>query len=248
MYKPIIDYVKQAGIPLIALNIEPTITHKVVKSGIHSLTTEEQQHLPAAMDFSNYQYRQDLYQVYLIHQQQFEYQNFDYFFQSQLLWDETMAQSAHQYLLAHPETKLVVLAGNGHLMYRYGIPERLYRRYDQPFTVLIQDEKMTKGIADYVLLTEAIQGRLSPRLGIWLEEKNNQVIVKAVGEETPAHQIGLQAGDVITQFAGQEIQSSADLKLALFYTQPNKAITIQTIRKGKKLNQDLTLSEEAYFH
>ena len=248
LYKPIIDYIKQAGIPLIALNIEPAITHKVVKSGIHSLTTEEQQYLPAAMDFSNYQYRQDLYQVYLIHQQQFEYQNFDYFFQSQLLWDETMAQSAHQYLLAHPETKLVVLAGNGHLIYRYGIPERLYRRHDQTFTVIIQDEKMTKGIADYVLLTEAIQGRLSPRLGIWLEEKNNQVIVKVVGEETPAHQIGLQVGDVITQFAGQEIQSSADLKLALFYTQPNKAITIQTIRKGKKLTQELTLSEEAYFH
>jgi aminopeptidase N len=248
LYKPIIDYVKQAGIPLIALNIDLAITHKVVKEGIHNLTAAEQQHLPAAMDFSNNQYRQDLYQIFLIHQQQFDHQNFDYFFQSQLLWDETMAQSAHQYLLAHPGTKLIVLAGNGHLMYRYGIPERLHRRNGEPFTVIIQDEKMAKGIADYVLLTEAIQGKLSPRLGIWLEDKNNQVIIKAVGEKTLAYQAGLKVGDIITQFAGQDVQSSADLKLALFYTQPNSTVTIQTIRTGKKLIQELTLSEEGYSH
>lgn len=248
LYKPIIDYVKQAGIPLIALNIDPAITHKVVKEGIHNLTTEEQQHLPATMDFSNNQYRQDLYQVFLIHQQQFDHQNFDYFFQSQLLWDETMAQSAHQYLLAHPGTKLIVLAGNGHLMYRYGIPERLHRRNGEPFTVIIQDEKMAKGIADYVLLTEAIQGKLSPRLGIWLEDKNNQVIIKAVGEKTLAYQAGLKVGDVITQFAGQDVQSSADLKLALFYIQPNSTVAIQIIRTGKKLTPELTLPEEGYFH
>jgi S1-C subfamily serine protease len=44
------------------------------------------------------------------------------------------------------------------------------------------------------------------------------VIIKAVGEKTLAHQAGLQVGDIITQFAGQDVQSSADLKLALFYT------------------------------
>jgi uncharacterized iron-regulated protein len=248
LYKPIIDYIKQAGIPLVALNIEPAITHQVVKEGIHSLTAEEQQHLPSAMDFTNKQYRQDLYQIFLIHQQQFGHQNFDYFLQSQLLWDETMAQSAHQYLLAHPKTKLIVLAGNGHLMYRYGIPQRLHRRNGEPFSVIIQDEKITKGIADYILLTEDIQGKLSPRLGIWLEDKNNQVIIKSVGKETLAHQVGLQVGDIITQFAGQKIQSAADLKLALFYTQPNSTITIQTLKKGKKLTQELTLPEEAHFH
>ncbi len=44
----------------------------------------------------------------LTHQQQFDYQIFDYFLQSQLLWDETMAQTAHQYLSAHPKTKLII--------------------------------------------------------------------------------------------------------------------------------------------
>jgi uncharacterized iron-regulated protein len=248
LYKPIMDYVKQAGIPLIALNIEPAITRKVVKEGIHNLTTEEQQQLPFAMNFANHQYRQDLYQVFLIHQQQFAHQNFDYFLQSQLLWDETMAQTAHQYLLAHPETKLIVLAGNGHLRYRYGIPERLHRRNGEPFTVIVQDETVTKDIADYVLLTEDIAGRLSPRLGIGLEDNNNQVIIKMVAKETLAHQLGLQVGDIITQFAEQEIQSVADLKLALFYTQPNSTVTIQILRNGKKLTQELTWSEEAYLH
>ena len=246
LYKPIIDYVKQAGIPLIALNIESTITSKVAKAGIHNLTTEEQQHLPSAMDFTDKQYQQDLYQIFLTHQQQFNHQNFDYFLQSQLLWDETMAQTAHQYLLAHPQTKLIVLAGNGHLMYRYGIPQRLYRRNGEPFSVIIQDETIAKGIADYVLLTEDIQGQLSPRLGIGLEDKNDQVVIKSVGKASLANQVGLQVGDIITQFAGQELQSSADLKLALFYMQPNSTVTIQTLRKGKQLTQELTLPSAAY--
>ncbi len=242
LYKPVIDYVKAAGIPLIALNIDKQITNKVAREGTHSLTDEEKQHLPAAMDFANATYRQDLYQVFLLHQKHFKKPQFEYFLQSQALWDETMAHSAQQFLAENPDTKLIVLAGNGHLRYRYGIPNRVYRRGGEPFTVIVQDEDIVDGIGDYVLLTEELKGKKAPKLGVWIDEKDNQVVIKNVSEKTPAKKAGLQVGDIITQLAGQEIHALVDLKWVLFYTDMGSTVTIQVIREGETMTQEMTFS------
>lgn len=64
LYKPIIDYLKQKKIPLIALKIERDITRKVAREGIDSLTDEQAKQLPSELDFSNEQYRTDfIYQT-----------------------------------------------------------------------------------------------------------------------------------------------------------------------------------------
>ena len=52
---------------------------------------------------------------------------FDNFYQSQILWDETMAHSAADFLKEKPGYQLVVLAGEEHIMYDSGIPQRLKR-------------------------------------------------------------------------------------------------------------------------
>jgi uncharacterized iron-regulated protein len=248
LYKPIIDYVKTAGIPLIALNIDKDITGKVAREGIHSLTAEERQHLPSEMDLSNESYRDDLYQVFLIHQRHQGHQDFEYFLQTQVLWDETMAQTAHQFLADNPDTKLIVLAGNGHVRYRYGIPNRLYRRNGEPFTVIVQDEKMDEGIGDYVLLTEEIKGKQSPKIGIGIEEKDKQLVIMSVGDNTPAKKAGLQAGDIITRLGERKIEGLVDLKWVLFYTEMGSRVTIEVMRDGETISLDLTLFEFGRHH
>lgn len=248
LYKPIIDYVKTQGIPLIALNIDKQITEKVARQGIHSLTTEEKQQLPLEMNFANETYRHELYQIFLKHQQQFGHQNFEYFLQSQSLWDETMAQTGAQFLAQHPDTQLIVLAGNGHIRYHYGIPKRLYRRNGESFTVIVQDEEIVEGIGDYVLLTEDIQGKTSPKLGVWIEEKDQQVIIQHVRDNSPAQKAGLQAEDVIIQLAEHKIRTLADVKWALFYIDMGSTVTIQVIRKGEKISQEITFVEKPHHH
>lgn len=50
------------------------------------------------------------------------------FFLAQVLWDETMAESIANFLKANRDYQVVVLAGQGHVVYDYGIPSRVERR------------------------------------------------------------------------------------------------------------------------
>ncbi|WP_338064277.1 ChaN family lipoprotein [Parathermosynechococcus lividus] len=54
--------------------------------------------------------------------------NIEFFYQAQVLWDETMAAAIADYHQQHPERLIVVLAGRGHLYYGDGIPQRVQRR------------------------------------------------------------------------------------------------------------------------
>jgi aminopeptidase N len=241
LYKPIIDYLKQQNIPVIALNIQRDISRKVAREGIYSLPDDQKKQLPSEMDFSNKQYREDLNNVFSIHTRQKELKDFSYFFQAQTLWDEGMAESAQKFLANNPESKLVILAGNGHVRHKYGIPGRLHRRNHEPFKVVVQDEEIEEGIADYVLLTTELKGEKSPKLGIMVEEKDQSLEVKGISHIGPAKKAGLQKGDVIKVFGGQAIKSLADLKLELFYSKIGSNVKIQINRNGKSLDKEMEM-------
>jgi len=241
LYKPIIDYLKQQNIPLIALNIEGDITRQVGRQGIDSLADEKKNRLPAAMDFSNEQYRRDLDKVFAFHGEQKELKKFNHFYQAQMLWDEGMAESADRFLANNPDRKLVVLAGNGHVRHKYGIPERLYRRNHEPFTVVVQDDEIVDGIADFVLVTTKLKGKKSPKLGVIVEEKDQTLVIMGVVDKSPAKNAGLQKGDIIKQFAGKSITSLADLKLTLFYSKTGTTLKIKIKRDDKTVDKEIEL-------
>ncbi|KAK4533290.1 hypothetical protein CCYA_CCYA16G4172 [Cyanidiococcus yangmingshanensis] len=58
-------------------------------------------------------------------------------YESQVLWDEYMSESAALWLQRNPNGYLCVFAGNGHVEGRVGLPDRLTRRSGRPtFTVV----------------------------------------------------------------------------------------------------------------
>jgi len=242
LYKPIIDYLKQEGIPLVALNIEGNLTRKVAREGMYDLSDKQKKQLPSDMNFSNETYRNDLNKVFVVHNKQEDLQDFNYFLQAQMLWDEGMAESAHRFLTNHPELKMVILAGNGHIRHKYGIPDRLYRRNQEPFSVVVQDEEIEDGVADYILLTTELNGKVSPKLGVMVEEKDQRLVIKGVSQNGPAKKAGLQEGDVIKTFSGQPIKSLADLKLELFYSKMGSKVKIQVKRTDKTYEKVIKLS------
>lgn len=241
LYKPIIDYLKQENIPMVALNINSDISRDVARKGIYGLSDKQKKRLPSEMNFSNEQYREDLDDIFTMHNKQQGLHNSNYFLQAQTLWDEGMAESAQEFMMKHPDKKLVILAGNGHLRHKYGIPERLYRRNHEPFTVIVQDEEIEGGIADYVLLTTKIAGRKSPKLGVAVEEKNHGLEIVGINHHGPAKKAGLEKGDVIKTFAGRPISSLADLKLELFYSKFGSTVKIQVERENETLNKEIEL-------
>ena len=241
LYKPIIDYLKQQRIPLVALNIEGDLTRKIAREGMYRLPDKQKKQLPSDMNFSNETYRKDLNKVFVVHNKQEDLQNFNYFLQAQMLWDEGMAESAHRFLTNHPELKMVILAGNGHIRHKYGIPDRVYRRNHEPFAVVVQDEEIEEGVADYVLLTTKLNGKASPKLGVMVEEKGRRLVIKGVSQNGPAKKAGLEEGDVIKTFSGQPIKSLADLKLELFYSKMGSKVKIQVKRADKTIDKKIEL-------
>jgi uncharacterized iron-regulated protein len=241
LYKPIIDYLKQQSIPVLALNIQGDISRNVARVGLYSLPDDQKKQLPSAMDFSNEQYRKDLNSVFTLHTQQKDLKDFNYFLQAQTLWDEGMAESAQKFLADNPESKLVILAGNGHIRHKYGIPGRLYRRNHEPFKVVVQDEEIKDSIADYMLLTTGLKGEKSPKLGVMVEEIDQGLEVKGVSRNGPAKKAGLKEGDVIKEFGGHAIASLADLKLELFYSKIGSTVNVQIDRNGTFLDKELEM-------
>jgi uncharacterized iron-regulated protein len=98
--------------------------------------------------------------------------SFDRFFLAQVLWDETMAQGIADFFRAKPNHQVIVLAGDGHLVYGYGIPSRVARRMEdmtQRSVIVNPDEGMElesessarhpQAIADYFWWSDSCVSR-----------------------------------------------------------------------------------------
>jgi uncharacterized iron-regulated protein len=130
-YAPILRFAKARRLPVIALNTPSEITRKVSRLGLASLTPAEQQQIPPATQIllGPEVYRQRLQQFFAeMHQHAGYSQAFDRFFLAQVIWDETMAEQIARTVQHSPQTLMVVLAGQGHIAYGYGIPDRVTRR------------------------------------------------------------------------------------------------------------------------
>ena len=130
-YAPILRFAKENRLPVIALNAPTEITRKVSRSGLESLTLADRRFVPPASDLraETEAYRERMRLIYQeIHQGKGNSNQFDRFFLAQILWDETMAERVSQFLRDSPKTHVVVLAGQGHIIYGDGIPSRVARR------------------------------------------------------------------------------------------------------------------------
>jgi len=137
LYAPILRFAKQKQIPVLALNTPSEITRKVAREGLEKLTNEEKQLIPpiTELDITNTAYRQMVLKAFQQHQSagHGNSSSAERFFLAQVLWDETMADGIAKFIKANPNYQVVVLAGQGHIVYGYGIPSRVERR--------IQDNK-----------------------------------------------------------------------------------------------------------
>lgn len=133
LYRPILDYLRQEGIRIVALNLPFHIPPKIRTGGVDYLSAAEKAFLPAEVDTTRESHREAARRAFERHDFGGR-TRFEDFYLAQCIWDEGMAEAVASGL---GEETMVVLAGNGHIQYRHGIPERAARRNALPYRSVV---------------------------------------------------------------------------------------------------------------
>jgi len=152
LYRDILLFIKENRIKLVALNIPFYIPSRIRVGGIDNLSDLDRQYLPKQIDTSNSAHRDYAKKVFERHHFKGRVK-FDDFYMAQCVWDEVMAESITSDLGVK---KMVALAGNGHIQYKYGIPDRAFRRTGASFRTIYlasAGEEVDLGVADYIWIT-----------------------------------------------------------------------------------------------
>ncbi|MEL6399832.1 MAG: ChaN family lipoprotein [Cyanobacteria bacterium J06607_6] len=134
-YAPFLRFARDHELPVLALNAPSEITRQVAREGLESLEEDDFRYIPpvSEIDTSNDDYREFVAAAFGSHSGHGNF-NFDNFFAAQVTWDETMALTISEFKTSNPDTQVVVLAGNGHVIYGHGIPDRVARRLGDDLT------------------------------------------------------------------------------------------------------------------
>jgi len=232
LYAPILEFAREQGIPVVALNVRQEISSKVAREGISGLSDAERAQFPAQLDRNLPGYRERLHAVFNEHPE-IQHMNFENFVDAQLIWDEAMAERAARYLEAHPSRHLVVLAGDGHVI-RSGIPARFARLSGvEPASVLQGESKeIAPENGDYRLVSETIELPPGGKLGVMFDTRGDRVVVSEFGEDSAAKDVGILKQDQIVKLDEKRIASFVDVKLMLMDKRPGDVVSVTVERAG----------------
>jgi uncharacterized iron-regulated protein len=131
LYRPLLEAARERGLPALALNAPRELTRKISRNGLGSLDASERGQLPE-LDLSSPEHRAYFDQAMAGHPMPAGAPRMDDMYAVQVVWDETMADSAARWLAtAKPSSRLVIFAGSGHC-HESAIPGRLGRRIGEP--------------------------------------------------------------------------------------------------------------------
>jgi uncharacterized iron-regulated protein len=153
LYSGILEYIKANRLPLLALNLPFHIPSKIRVGGIEYLSEDEKKYLPDDIDTSDTLHREYALAVFKRHSFS-GHTRFEDFYLAQCVWEDGMAATIAAQRAYRP---MVVIAGNGHIQYRYGIPQRAYRRTGEAFRTVYPvkvGDPIDLEIADYIWVTE----------------------------------------------------------------------------------------------
>jgi uncharacterized iron-regulated protein len=136
LYRPILEYARQNRIPVIGLNVPKEITRQVARQGYQSLDEEQRHALGDVACRVDKEYMEFIRRSYGAHAH--GNMQFLYFCEAQMVWDAAMAVNALDFLEAHPNRAMVLMAGTGHVR-KQAIPAQVRQRVELPITVILPE-------------------------------------------------------------------------------------------------------------
>ncbi len=154
LYAGILETISEHHIPLVGLNVPFDIPAKVAVGGLSNLLDADRVHLPDVIDVSQQLHRAYVKKVFERHHMRGR-DNFEYFYQAQCVWEEAMAERVASCL--NGDEIIIVLAGNGHIIKGFGIPDRVRRRRavsSRTVYLTTPGQEAERDYADYIWITQ----------------------------------------------------------------------------------------------
>jgi uncharacterized iron-regulated protein len=170
-YRPLMLLARERRYRVLALNAPNSVVRKVARSGLKSLDPAERGQLPKEIDLSDERHRAFLEEIYKEHSPR-DLKDFEFFYEAQCVWEETMAHNLAAHL-GPDKARLIAFTGNGHIVNKFGIPDRTVRRAPVSMVTVMPyplngEETIDRGTADYLWFTlPSPQGFSMAQGGFW---------------------------------------------------------------------------------
>ncbi|MGL4552778.1 MAG: ChaN family lipoprotein, partial [Gemmataceae bacterium] len=129
LYRPIVDFCRRNRVALAGLNLSNELRGRISKDGYDKLTADEKK-LVGDVDFAVKAHREHHFDSLgnMHGHGKMDKGVQERMYQVMTTWDEYMADSAVKFLKERGLSRLVVLAGGGHIEHYFGIPDRAKKR------------------------------------------------------------------------------------------------------------------------
>ena len=255
LYLPLFHFARINRIPMLALNIEPTLTRAIAEKGWAGVPAAQREGVgQAAAPLADYE---DF--LFEIHEQHALARGksadkaarsdpgFRNFVDSQLAWDRAMAEALVAGRQRHVGTDghlplAVAIMGNGHVRYGHGVAHQLRDLGENSIGQLMPVGadtacgELRAGLADAVFAVPVARQSAPPppRLGVALEEHAKGVRIAEVTAGSLAQRTGLRPDDIITEVAGKPAKRPLHL-IAAVRTQPGGTWLPLKLQRGEEL-------------
>jgi uncharacterized iron-regulated protein len=258
LYRDIINFAKHNHLSVIALNLEKDIVGQVFKDGgPGNLDEEERNLLPVDRKLDDPGYLERIETAYMMHAGQEQNGDFSGFLQAQALWDETMAETIVEYLKTHPDERMVIIAGRGHVDRINAIPPRVARRLPVSQAVVINSSGSASEsqTADFIFFSPPASLSPFPLLGVMLDDTEDEegVLVSALNPKGQAKTAGIREKDIILAIDSEPVSDMEDVKIEMLYKEKSDSVMVQIRRKvflfgDKELEIEVPLKSLAQPH
>ena len=257
-YREILHLAREKKIPVLALNASQELRDAIREKGLFGLEPEDAERLPE-VDLQDPFHRAFLEAMFAGHGPGGG--GSEALQQMQLLWDETMAQTAAEFLASSEASgrRLVIIAGGNHVRYGFGIPRRLFRRVPVPYTIVetyaaevarhkrgtLMDVKlpelpMRPADVYWAIGYDDLEGE-RVKLGIVIQPaEEGGVRVIGVLPGSPAEAAGLRKGDRIVSAGGDAVREPSDLTRKVREYEPGDTGPVEIMRGEERLSLEVT--------
>jgi uncharacterized iron-regulated protein len=254
LYLPLFHYARINRVPMIALNVEQSLSARVRDEGWSAVATAEREGVgdPALASPADLDSLAEVFREHPQYQREhgaaedaFDYDDpaFRRFVEAQLLWDRAMAEAIHRARQAERRPLVVGVLGAGHVQDRFGVPHQLDALGVTDVAVLLpwdhgQDcGALNVGLADAVfgLDPTPVTAPPKPRLGIRISSSEGGVRVVEVMQDSVAAAARIEQEDVIYEAAGIAVAAPADLIAVVQRQAPGTWLPLKVRRAGASL-------------